>query len=178
MTTKVLALPDVLGNLGRFRLMPGNRFDTIGVAPLIDGIGSGALVADKVSIATTSAPTSMNAASRSAHVAPNLLTSNETLGSVHDRCARRCRCGNHASSRRRNLGTRTNLVGGEELFGPRIACSVEQARAAVDVAQALSAPREYGDRGRNQWHRRRTHEPITRGAEERLGAFNAVMSPA
>ncbi|WP_311270471.1 transposase [Sphingobium sp. WCS2017Hpa-17] len=47
MTTKILALTDALGNLTRFRLMPGNRFDSIGVAPLIDGIEFGALLADK-----------------------------------------------------------------------------------------------------------------------------------
>ncbi|MBF7012786.1 IS5 family transposase [Novosphingobium sp. HR1a] len=47
MTTKVLALTDALGNLVRFRLMPGHRFDTVGVAPLIDGIKFGALLADK-----------------------------------------------------------------------------------------------------------------------------------
>ncbi|WP_101756441.1 IS5 family transposase [Sphingobium sp. AM] len=39
MTTKILALTDALGNLVRFELLPGNRYDTIGVAPLIDGIG-------------------------------------------------------------------------------------------------------------------------------------------
>ena len=47
MTTKILALTDALGNLVRFRLMPGHRFDTVGVAPLIDGIEFGALLADK-----------------------------------------------------------------------------------------------------------------------------------
>jgi transposase len=47
MTTKILALTDALGNLVRFRLMPGNRFDSIGVAPLIEGIEFGALLADK-----------------------------------------------------------------------------------------------------------------------------------
>lgn len=47
MTTKILALTDALGNLVRFHLMPGNRFDSIGVAPLIDGIEFGALLADK-----------------------------------------------------------------------------------------------------------------------------------
>jgi hypothetical protein len=38
MTTKILALTDALGNLVRFVLLPGDRYDTIGVAPLIDGI--------------------------------------------------------------------------------------------------------------------------------------------
>lgn len=47
MTTKILALTDALGNLERFHLMPGHRFDTVGVAPLIDGIAFGALLADK-----------------------------------------------------------------------------------------------------------------------------------
>ena len=47
MTTKILALTDALGNLVRFRLMPGNRFDSIGVAPLIEGVEFGALLADK-----------------------------------------------------------------------------------------------------------------------------------
>jgi transposase len=47
MTTKILALTDALGNLVNFHLMPGNRFDTIGVAPLIKGIQFGALLADK-----------------------------------------------------------------------------------------------------------------------------------
>lgn len=37
MTTKILALTDALGNLVRFVLLPGHRFDTVGVAPLIDG---------------------------------------------------------------------------------------------------------------------------------------------
>jgi hypothetical protein len=32
MTTKILALTDALGNLVRFVLMPGHRFDTVGVA--------------------------------------------------------------------------------------------------------------------------------------------------
>ena len=47
MTTKILALTDALGNLVRFELLPGHRFDTVGVAPLIDGIEFGALLADK-----------------------------------------------------------------------------------------------------------------------------------
>ncbi|MFC3428609.1 MULTISPECIES: IS5 family transposase [Sphingobium] len=47
MTTKILALTDALGNLVRFELLPGNRYDTIGVAPLIDGIEFGALLGDK-----------------------------------------------------------------------------------------------------------------------------------
>lgn len=47
MTTKILALTDALGNLVRYELLPGNRYDTIGVAPLIEGIEFGALLGDK-----------------------------------------------------------------------------------------------------------------------------------
>jgi len=47
MTTKILALTDALGNLVGFVLLPGHRFDTVGVAPLIDGVSFGALIADK-----------------------------------------------------------------------------------------------------------------------------------
>ena len=47
MTTKILALCDALGNLVRFEMLPGNRYDTIGVAPLIDGIDFDALLGDK-----------------------------------------------------------------------------------------------------------------------------------
>ena len=46
MTTKILALTDALGNLVRFVLLPGQRFDTIGVPPLLEGIEFGALIAD------------------------------------------------------------------------------------------------------------------------------------
>jgi transposase len=42
-----VALVDALGNLVRFVLLPGHRYDTIGVAPLIEGVGFGALIADK-----------------------------------------------------------------------------------------------------------------------------------
>jgi len=42
-----MALTDALGNLVRFELLPGNRHDTIGVAPLIDDIDFGGLLADK-----------------------------------------------------------------------------------------------------------------------------------
>ena len=38
MTTKILALTDALGNLVRFELLPGHRFDTVGVEPLLDGV--------------------------------------------------------------------------------------------------------------------------------------------
>jgi transposase len=47
MTTKILALTDALGNLVRFELLPGHRFDTVGVPPLIDGLCFGGLIADK-----------------------------------------------------------------------------------------------------------------------------------
>jgi len=36
LTTKILALTDALGNLMRFCLLPGNRYDTVGVARLIE----------------------------------------------------------------------------------------------------------------------------------------------
>ncbi len=47
MTTKILALCDALGNLVRFVLLPGHRFDTVGVPPLISGLCFDALIADK-----------------------------------------------------------------------------------------------------------------------------------
>jgi len=47
MTTKILALTDALGNLVRFELLPGQRFDTVGVEPLLKGIEFGGLIADK-----------------------------------------------------------------------------------------------------------------------------------
>lgn len=47
MTTKILALTDALGNLVRFRLMPGQRFDSVEVPPLIDGLEFDAFIADK-----------------------------------------------------------------------------------------------------------------------------------
>ena len=45
-TTKIVALTDALGNLVRFELLPANRFDTVGVPPLIDDIDFGGLIAD------------------------------------------------------------------------------------------------------------------------------------
>ncbi len=36
-----------MGNLVRFVLLPGQRFDTVGVAPLIKGVEFGGLIADK-----------------------------------------------------------------------------------------------------------------------------------
>jgi len=47
MTTKIVALADALGNLLRFVLLPGQRFDTVGVPPLIEGVAFEALIADK-----------------------------------------------------------------------------------------------------------------------------------
>jgi transposase len=46
LTTKILALTDALGNLVRFVLLPGQRFDTVGVPPLLDGLAFGALIGD------------------------------------------------------------------------------------------------------------------------------------
>lgn len=47
MTTKILALTDALGNLVRFSLLPGQRHDSVGVAPLIEGIAFEGFIADK-----------------------------------------------------------------------------------------------------------------------------------
>ena len=47
LTTKIVALVDALGNLVRFVLLPGQRHDTIGVAPLIEGVSFDALLGDK-----------------------------------------------------------------------------------------------------------------------------------
>ena len=47
MTTRILALTDAPGNLVRFVLLPGHRFDTVGVAPLIADVEFGGLIADK-----------------------------------------------------------------------------------------------------------------------------------
>jgi transposase len=47
MTTKIVALTDALGNLVRFVLLPGQRHDSVGVAPLIEGIAFDALLGDK-----------------------------------------------------------------------------------------------------------------------------------
>lgn len=47
MTTKILALTDALGNLVRFLLLPGQRHDSVGVAPLIEGIEFEGFIADK-----------------------------------------------------------------------------------------------------------------------------------
>jgi transposase len=47
LTTKIVALVDALGNLVGFVLRPGQRHDTVGVPPLIEGIAFGALLGDK-----------------------------------------------------------------------------------------------------------------------------------
>jgi transposase len=47
LTTKIVALVDALGNLVRFVLLPGQRHDTVGVPPLIEGIAFDALLGDK-----------------------------------------------------------------------------------------------------------------------------------
>ena len=47
MTTKILAMTDALGNLVRFRLMPGQRHDSVEVPPLIEGVAFDGLIADK-----------------------------------------------------------------------------------------------------------------------------------
>src|SRR5689334_13532986 len=47
LTTKIVALVDALGNLVRFVLLPGQRHDSVGVAPLIEGVSFDALLGDK-----------------------------------------------------------------------------------------------------------------------------------
>jgi transposase len=47
LTTKIVALVDGLGNLVRFHLFPGQRHDSVGAQPLLEGIEIGALIADK-----------------------------------------------------------------------------------------------------------------------------------
>jgi len=47
LTTKIVALVDALGSLVRFILLPGQRHDSVGVQPLIEGIAFGALLGDK-----------------------------------------------------------------------------------------------------------------------------------
>ena len=42
-----MALTDALGTLVRFQLLPGNRYDTVGVAPLIRDLDFGGVLADK-----------------------------------------------------------------------------------------------------------------------------------
>ena len=47
LTTKIVALVDALGNLVRFVLLPGQRHDSAGVAPLLTDLDFAALLADK-----------------------------------------------------------------------------------------------------------------------------------
>ena len=47
MTTKVLALTDALGNLVRFKLLPGQRSEIVGVYDLIENLTFDAMIADK-----------------------------------------------------------------------------------------------------------------------------------
>jgi len=47
MTTKILALCDALGNLVRFELLPGHRYDTVGIEPLIQNVEFDGLIADQ-----------------------------------------------------------------------------------------------------------------------------------
>lgn len=56
MKPRCCALTDALGNLMRFVLLPGHRFDTVGVAPLIDRLAFGGLIVDMAFAATPSSP--------------------------------------------------------------------------------------------------------------------------
>lgn len=47
LTTKIVARVDALGNWARFVLLPGQRHDSVGVAPLLHGIALDALIGDK-----------------------------------------------------------------------------------------------------------------------------------
>jgi transposase len=47
LTTKIVALVDALGHLVRFVLLPGQRHDSLGVEPLINGIDCAARLGDK-----------------------------------------------------------------------------------------------------------------------------------
>ena len=42
-----MALVDALGNLARLVLLPGQRHDSVGVEPLLDGVALGALIGAK-----------------------------------------------------------------------------------------------------------------------------------
>ena len=42
-----MALVDALGNLAHFLLLPGQRHDSVGADPLLNGLEIGALIADK-----------------------------------------------------------------------------------------------------------------------------------
>jgi hypothetical protein len=67
-----VALVDALGNRVRFVLLPGNRHDSVGVMPLIADIDFDALIADKPSITTPSAP-SWTSGARMALLSPHRL---------------------------------------------------------------------------------------------------------
>lgn len=45
--TKILTVPDALGHFVKIILLPGQRYDTIGVAPLITSIEFNGLIAGK-----------------------------------------------------------------------------------------------------------------------------------
>jgi hypothetical protein len=79
MTTKIMALTDALGNLVRFVLLPGHRFDTVGVAPLIDGLTFEGFIADKAfdsnSIIADLNERGARSSSLSIHGAPRLCRS-------------------------------------------------------------------------------------------------------
>ena len=47
LATKIVALADALGDPVRFVLLPGQRHDTVGVPPLVEGVAFGALLGDK-----------------------------------------------------------------------------------------------------------------------------------
>jgi hypothetical protein len=47
LTTKIVAMVEALGNLVRLVLLPGQRHDSVGVEPLIEGIAFDALLGDK-----------------------------------------------------------------------------------------------------------------------------------
>jgi len=65
MTTKILALTDALGNLVRFVLLPGHRFDTVGLLRSSTVSPLKASLPTRPSTAIPSSPTSTSAAPRS-----------------------------------------------------------------------------------------------------------------
>ena len=56
LTTKIVALVDALGNLVRFVLLPGQRHDSAGVAPLLTDLDFAPFWRTRLSTATRSAP--------------------------------------------------------------------------------------------------------------------------
>ena len=84
MTTKILALTDALGNLVRFRLMPGQRYDSVEVPPLIENIAVDGLIADKAFDSNALVANSMSAAPRSSSrsILPAHRNSRSTLPST------------------------------------------------------------------------------------------------